>query len=201
MHDRYYLRTAYTADEQRKFPAELNGYSRRREPQERQTLAGVLLDKVIYDSADVPDEQYQCHRAVVRARRALYLDYGHVCTERLREHGRAEPPNTDERCPFEFTAVAREPQPYPNEVGKTVAHRHPQQHGEHIAALYRPRSKREMKNPVIDDKIQYAARKPEQQRKIFLFPYEHRAQPDKEHYIQIDIQRVEHALRDDLRSR
>ena len=86
--------------------------------------------------------------------------------EHAGQHGTGEPPKENERRPFGEPFVFTESQPDPGKVCDAVTHGHPQEYPEHTAALYGTRMRQQMKDAVIDKKVQHAAAQREQQRQF-----------------------------------
>ena len=98
-------RTAYAAQQQSGLPAELNQYPDGQYPRNIHPLFAVTLLQIIDYNAEVADEEYQRHVAVVRAGRALDDYRRRVGGEGLRQQRAAEPSAEDQQRPLEQVLV------------------------------------------------------------------------------------------------
>ena len=191
-------RAADAAQQQAGLPAELHEDADGEQPREIGAQGLVPLREVPHDQGEVSRKQQDRHISVVSAGRPLDDD-GFAPTEGRRDHGRAQPPKQDERRPLGQPFVLRDPKPDPDEVGKAVAHRHPEQHPEQ-AGVFRDaaRVEYEVEQAVIDGEVHQPEKQPHQHGHVFLFPKQQPRQHEQECDVQPDVQRVKLPPRDDL---
>ncbi len=195
------FRAADTADQKGEFPAKLHQNSDNKQPKERESLLFVLLHNIVYDRRAIPRNENERHISVIRARRALNFYGRQPRAKRRRHHRRRDPPYHDEERPLEQMLILGNPKPNPGKICNAVAHAHPEKHPEQISAFDGARAEQKMKNAVIDNHIQHAARQSKQHGKIFFAKDQKSAKKEQKHRIEINIERIKHPLRDDFRLR
>lgn len=114
-----------------------------------------------------------------------------------REQRTAEPPAEDEQRPFGKIFVFGNPEPDPGEIGKSVAHRHPEQYPEQAVTVENFSGVAEqVKNSVIDKHVDDAERQPDNYGHVFFPPEKQGGEQQQERGVQPDIKGIELPARD-----